>query len=370
MAESAKGLTAGIDAAPGWHSSVLSAADAYSRHDLRAWGSADVSLCARSRLGAPFTAQTLSRAILAASPAVLHIHGIWGLASIAGHRAIAKRGRSLLFVVSPHGMLDTWALARSPLKKAVAWRLWVGDLVARAACMHALCEPEARSIAVAAPGSRICVIPNGVDLPDPQKLVGPRDNSVLFLGRIHPKKGVAELLRGWAKSALPRAGWRLDVAGWGDEAYIGRLRAQTAELGLGESVRFVGPAFGDAKDALFRRAGAFVLPSFSEGLPMAILEAWSYQVPVLMSDECNLAAGFEAGAAVRCAPEPESIASALDGLMKESDVSALRDMGARGRSLAETSFSWPIVSRRMVDVYEWLCRGGEASEAPSTLFRG
>ena len=229
--------------------------------------------------------------------------------------------------------------------------------------------PEARSIATSAAGSPICIIPNGVDLPEINWLDADlRGKSILFLGRIHPKKGIAELLGGWSKSELANAGWSLDIAGWDDGGHVAGLEAQVATLGLGESVRFVGPVFGAAKELLFRRAGAFVLPSFSEGLPMTVLEAWSFGVPVIMSDACNLAEGFDAGAAIRCAPEPESIASALNLLATDTDTNTRMEMGALGRALVERSFSWPTISRRMVEIYEWLGRGGEACEAPETVF--
>ena len=121
----------------------------------------------------------------------------------------------------------------------------------------------------------------------------------------------------------------------------------------------MGPAFGATKDALLRRADAFILPSFSEGLPVAVVEAWAYQLPALMTDHCNLPEGFAADAAIRIGTDVDSIA---DGLMQliRSPTSDLRSLGDNGRALVERQFTWPTVAEEMVKVYEWVLGGGEA----------
>jgi poly(glycerol-phosphate) alpha-glucosyltransferase len=130
----------------------------------------------------------------------------------------------------------------------------------------------------------------------------------------------------------------------------------TASLGVDASVRFLGPVFGEKKDALLRRAGVFVLPSYSEGLPMAVLEAWSHGLPVLMSEFCNLPEGFAAGAAHYCAPDAESVAAGVDALASCGEIERAA-IGARGRALVEQRFTWPLVAQRMAAVYDWALGG-------------
>jgi poly(glycerol-phosphate) alpha-glucosyltransferase len=124
------------------------------------------------------------------------------------------------------------------------------------------------------------------------------------------------------------------------------------------SVIFVGPAFGATKDSLLRQASAFILPSFSEGLPMSVLEAWSYRLPVLMTDACNLPEGFATGAALRIGSDVESITEGMR-LLQESTIPDLQSIGQNGRALVERQFTWPMVAAQMKSVYEWVLGGGD-----------
>jgi poly(glycerol-phosphate) alpha-glucosyltransferase len=130
------------------------------------------------------------------------------------------------------------------------------------------------------------------------------------------------------------------------------------ELGIQDSVVFTGSLFDGNKAQAFERADAFVLPSFSEGLPVAVLEAWAYRLPVLMTPQCHLPEGFAAGAALNAEPDVASLTQALRTLfaMSKSDR---EEMGLRGRHLVEQKFSWPRVAEQMVAVYQWVLGGGQ-----------
>jgi glycosyltransferase involved in cell wall biosynthesis len=145
----------------------------------------------------------------------------------------------------------------------------------------------------------------------------------------------------------------LKVAGWDQIGHQADLEALTERLNAQSSISIVGPQFGEAKASCFREASAFVLPSLSEGLPISVLEAWSWQLPVLMTPHCNLPEGVKAGAAIMASPNVESIAEGLRQLFSMSD-SELLAMGKRGRSLVEKQFQWTSVAERMSQVYDWL----------------
>jgi len=283
---------------------------------------------------------------------LLHTHGLWMYASIASMRWSGGRKP---YIISPHGMLDSWALRNSAWKKKLAGWAYENRHLRGAACLHALNDAEARSIRDYGLRNPICIIPNGVELPDEFGRGSGRPKVCLFLGRLHPKKGLAELIRAWA--AVPHDGWTLAIAGWGEAGYVAQLETLAASLGVSGSVSFLGPRFGKEKHELLDTASAFVLPSFSEGLPMAVLEAWSYGLPVAMTPECNIPEGFEAGAAVRIEPTVDSVAAGLEKLFAMDD-GRLRDMGTRGRRLVEKRFTWPRVAAEMIKVYEWVLGRG------------
>jgi poly(glycerol-phosphate) alpha-glucosyltransferase len=183
---------------------------------------------------------------------------------------------------------------------------------------------------------------------------------LLFLGRLHPKKGVPNLLQAWVacqKTELEARNWTLVVAGGGQAEYENLLKGMVTELGISDSVAFPGPLFDAAKDCALRRAQAFVLPSFSEGLPVAVLEAWAYGLPALITPQCNLPEGFMEGAAIKTDPAAGSLTEGLRTLFA-MNASDRAQMGARGRQLVERKFSWPNVTRQMVSVYEWVLGGG------------
>jgi poly(glycerol-phosphate) alpha-glucosyltransferase len=128
-------------------------------------------------------------------------------------------------------------------------------------------------------------------------------------------------------------------------------------LRIEATVTFPGPLFGEEKRAAFHHSHGFILPSLSEGLPMVLLEAWACGKPVLMTPQCNLPEGFEAGAAMRIEPEEESIAKGLAEFltMPEADREG---MGGKGRALVGQRFAWPVIAREMAGVYRWLAGRG------------
>jgi glycosyltransferase involved in cell wall biosynthesis len=297
---------------------------------------------------------------------VLHSHGLWMYFSHAAKEwAREKRAH----VVSPHGMLDPWAVTHSGWKKkAVGW-LFENDHLTNAACIHALAAAEVTGIRAYGLRNPVCVIPSGVDLPGdgaegampPWSEFVARGTKVLFyIGRLHPKKGLALLIEALAmvfNTKGPGQDWVLVIAGWQELGYGDELRDLVRERDLERCVFFVGELYGGKKDAAYRNADAFILPSYSEGLPITILEAWSYGLPVVMTRHCNLPEGFQCSAAIEIDTTKEDIARGLQELFSLNDA-ALEDIGRAGRALVERKFTWRHCAREMREVYGWLTGGG------------
>lgn len=297
----------------------------------------------------------LARGVRAAAPDVVHVHGLWTYAG-----CIARKTRRP-YIVSVHGMLDPWAVRNSGLKKALAAFLFERRNLQDAACLHAITPAEVEAIRAYGLKTPVCLIPNGVDLPSPLAGTEPPPwtgrlaegaKVLLYLGRIHPKKGLPALLEAWRGFSRGDDRWALVVAGWDQGGHEDELRAQVEQHGLGRSVFFAGPQFGSAKASCFRHADAFILPSLSEGLPLVVLEAWSWKLPLIMTPECNLPEGFTVGAALSTAPEAGALENSLRRLAS-IDSNQLKEMGQRGFDLANQHFSWERLAASIKEVYQW-----------------
>jgi poly(glycerol-phosphate) alpha-glucosyltransferase len=272
------------------------------------------------------------------------------------------------YVVSPHGMLDHWALSHGRLKKRAASAIYEFRHLRGAACLHALCDAELRAIRAFGLRNPVCVIPNGVELVRGQvsqpaawrARLPERAKVLLYLGRIHPKKGLLALLRAWTE--LCRAGrekvghWYLVIAGWDQYGYQAQLEA-SLPADIADQIRFVGPQFGTDKEATLSSSDAFILPSLSEGLPMAVLEAWAHALPVLMTRHCNIPEGFSANAALAIEPTPDGIARQLYAFFATSE-DRRQAMGRRGCQLVTERFSWPSIAAQLKAVYLWISGRG------------
>jgi glycosyltransferase involved in cell wall biosynthesis len=350
--------------------SVFGICDAWSAVDSLEWGPLSVQTFQPQFRTWGYSKQLLP-ALLAADLDILSVHGLWKYCSVASRRWHRQTGRP--YIAHPEGMLESWALRNGRWKKRIAALLYENEYLRRAACLRALSEAEAQSIRACGLRNPICVIPNGVDLPEqPDKSWTKTDSGLfgefakdrkilLYLGRLHPKKNVASLIRAWNEMSNSQGcrsdPWILAIAGWDQGGYASELKRIAAV----PSVVFPGPLFGADKDAVYRACDAFILPSLSEGLPMTVLEAWAYAKPVVMTPACNLPEGFSARAAVRIGSTPDEIGIGLKQLTETSDDDR-RAMGNRGRTLAATKFSWPRIGEQMRLVFEWVIGSGSPPE--------
>jgi len=275
-------------------------------------------------------------------------------------------------------MLDRWALRNSSFKKRIASLLFENRHLREATCIRALCAAEAEAIRETGLKNPVAVIPNGVEAPPPMagqvappwaKVSGFGGTKVMLsLGRLHPKKNLIALLEAWRSvcdAAWPEAAeWRLVIAGLDEGGYENELKRCATELGLTESVWFAGPLYGATKQNAYRSAAAFIIPSVSEGLPMVVLEAWSYGLPVLMTAECNLPEGFAAGSALQITPNATSISEGIH-VMSAMTGEQRADMGRRGKALTEQKFSWDRIGKEMASVLAWM--NGQTSR-PNLMF--
>lgn len=305
-------------------------------------------------------------------PDVVHAQGIWMYFSHANSRYHTKTGTP--YIITPHGMLDPWQLKQSfykNLTKKIVLKLYESKHLKHASCIQALSYSELEAVRSFGLNNPVAIIPNGIELPalvsrDSESVKPPYRweiiqgrKTLLFLGRIHYKKGLDNLLRAWSLTFPEKHDWQLVIAGeTTDKVYMRSLIESTERLGVEKTVLFVGGQFGQDKESCFINADAFILPSFSEGLPVAVLEAWAYKLPVLMTSFCNLPEGFDRKAALNIEPDPESIASGIQNLIALS-IDQRHQLGTNGYNLVKEKFTWESVAHSTHQMYTWITGNSE-----------
>tara|TARA_R110000850_G_scaffold86050_4_gene185539 strand:- start:2347 stop:3480 length:1134 start_codon:yes stop_codon:yes gene_type:complete len=281
---------------------------------------------------------------------IYHQHGIWNFNAICGQFAASFKKKPL--VLSPHGMLDPWIIDRGRKTKSLMNLLFQKKNIKNSTFMHALTDKEASQFRNYGYSGNIVKIPNGVNKSAVRaQLLKGEKFRLLYLGRIDPKKNVIELATAVKRLLSEGLEISLDIYGWGDDLYIKKL---TSLIDGVNGINFKGPVYDEAKVAAFLDADLFILPSQSEGLPMAVLEAWSYGVPCLLSHNCNLPEGFSYNAALPTEVNTAGIISALKDAYKMSSAS-LTNMGDCATQLAHEHFSWESVMSDFRNVYLAAC---------------
>jgi glycosyltransferase involved in cell wall biosynthesis len=287
---------------------------------------------------------------------LIHDHGVW---LPTNHSAVVVAHQlGIPLIISPRGMLEPWAMNHKAWKKRLAWNLYQRRDLEFAAVLHATAEQEAENFRNLGLRQPIAVIPNGTDLPEWRNLPDPKGTprKMLFLSRIHPVKGLVNLVQAW-KTVKP-SGWKMIIAGPDEGGHQKIVEAAIRQAGLQDDFAFTGSVYGDQKEALYRSADVFVLPTFTENFGLVVAEALACGVPVITTK----GAPWEGLQTHRCGwwidIGVEPLAAALREAMN-LPPDTLRDMGQRGRAYAEQNFGWPGIAEQMLSVYRWVLGQGD-----------
>lgn len=294
----------------------------------------------------------------APKPAVIHQHGLWlDLYRTDGRFA---RQHNVPLVISVHGMLEPWAMQRSRWKKKLAWTAFQKRQLQSAACLHVATEREARNIRNLGIRSPIAVIPNAIRLEHDRVHVAPPSpadkQTILFLGRIHPVKGLEFFLRVWAKVALDFRNWQVVIAGPEENAHQAELISLANRLGISDSVCFPGAVTGQRKAELIDQCQFLILPSHMESFGIVVLEALAAGKPAMVSKHCPWA-DLEK---FHCGWWLERDESLWEQTLVEAMLSGRnerREMGARGKRLVQQKYSVDRLVESMKELYHWTVTG-------------
>lgn len=339
---------------------VFGLEDRYWSSDSQSWSANNVFPVKTALFPALGWAPSLKNALDDFDPDIVHTHGIWMATSSQVNRW-GKKGKP--YVVSPHGMLEPSALKISKFKKFLASVLFERGHLNQASCIHALNEQELMHIRDFGLKAPVAIIANGMrdyqkqpELPLPwPKTFSASSRVILFLGRLHPKKNLHGLIEALAKlkSTSRLNPWKLVISGPIGHDYYRKLLGLVEEHNLGASVYFTGAVYGEAKRAALSHADAFILPSFSEGLPVAVLEAWAYGLPTLMTRHCNLSEAFEVKAAFEIPTTPDQMSTALFNFFSQEDEFR-KALGRKSQKIVQENYSWAEISEKYTSLYRWL----------------
>lgn len=281
---------------------------------------------------------------------VMTAHALFSYATIAACRG--ARRADVPYIIRPLGTLNDYSLRQKRWKKGPYYRMIERRHLAGAAAIHATSPAEAEDIARLGFGDRTRIIPLGVEPgPEPPRVHRSPDAPlrILFLSRLHPKKGLPLLFDAVARVSARGVDLHVDVAGAGEASYTALLRDQVRALRIAERVCFMGEVHGDDKRRAFASADVFVLPSSDENFGIAVAEALAAGLPVVVSDRVALAADVAAYGAGRVVPlDPEALASAI---MQLGDRDVASATAGRARRLAVERYSWSRVARELVSLY-------------------
>jgi glycosyltransferase involved in cell wall biosynthesis len=297
---------------------------------------------------------------------VLHGHGMYVGTNFVFGREGRRQQKPLVYHVQ--GMFEPWILGRSRWKKKSVHWLFEDANFRNVRLWRALTEREAGQIRARGVTAPIVIAPNGLNLNEysrpgqtcelvntpliPElKKTGLR---LVFMSRIHPKKGLDLLLPAWMRMGSLRKGWELVIAGPDEGGYLTEVRQLAGPDSIRERVLFTGPVTGRAKSGLLQSADLFVLPSYSEGFPVSLLEAMACEVPVVATRACNCPEVSGAEAGWECDATLDSLTQALQQAIQCAENERLQ-RGRNGRRLVETRFTWPRIASILLDACNAHC---------------
>ena len=286
---------------------------------------------------------------------MIHNHGIW--LPLNHHVSVTARRFGLPLIISPRGMLEPWARNFRSWKKTIAWHIYQCQDLKTACVLHATSEQEAINLQILGLKIPIAIIRNGVLIPklNYQQKKACNKKTALFLSRVHPKKGLINLVRAWAK--INADDWQVIIAGPDEEGHTDEVEREIRSHGLTDTFKLIGAVGDQNKWELYRSADLFVLPTHSENFGIVIAEALASGIPVITTKGAPWAEliEYECGWWVDAGVEPlaKALAEAINLSTEERQA-----MGQRGRQLVEQNYCWDNIGLEMVSVYEWIVGGG------------
>jgi len=278
---------------------------------------------------------------------IVHLHAVYSFPTIPTFMVSAFLGKPVIW--SPHGALQRWE-GTTRIRSKRLWEWFCQLIVPKKLVLHVTSEQEAQESSASFPGIELAVVPPGIDLPD-KIMFASSDGTLrlLYLGRLHPKKGIENLLIACKllKDNLDLT-WSLIIAGSGEPSYTEILRAKVETLGLAGQVTMIGFVIDRAKRSLFEHADIIIVPSYTENFGIVVTEALAHGIPVIASKGTPWRRLEEMKCGLWITNDPETLAKSIEQMSRLP----LREMGERGRLWTQMEFAWGVRAHQMLQIYE------------------
>ena len=292
---------------------------------------------------------------------LIQIQSVW---EMHYHKVILEaRKQNIPYIVTPRGMFEPWSLSQKKWKKKLAWWLYQRNDVQKSACVFTTAKMEADHVSNLGITTCKAVIPNGIETdayPCKSSVEGVK-KQVLFLSRVHVKKGIELLFEAWKRLHPDYVDWQLLVIGNGEADYIHSLENKVESFGLKDCIKILPPVFGEAKIKVYQESALFCLPSFSENFGMVIAESMSCGTPVITTTNCPWIILNDTKTGWCIDLSVDNLEHALREAMTMSSVD-LYAMGQKASKFIYENFDYRSVTLKILRLYEWLLNGGEKPE--------
>ncbi len=308
------------------------------------------------RLGiSPQMKYWLDRQVASNNVDILHNHGMWQMNSVYPGWA-AKKGHTNL-VVSPRGAFSKWAMQHGSVMKKLFWPILQNPAFEVASCFHATAFAEYQDIRRLGFHQPVAIIPNGIDIPSLAPKKANAHRTLLFLGRLHPVKGLDMLLPAWQAVQDLFPDWHLRIVGsdvgyYGKSGYLEELQQLVRKLGL-KRIEFLGGLYGIEKTQAYHDADLYILPSYSENFGLTVAEALAAGTPAIVTTGAPWSGLVSKEAGWWIEAGIDSLITCLQNALGTTPE-RLEEMWERGRDWMQSEFSWTHIAMQMADTYQWL----------------